>query len=258
LRQFVFTRKTINELAQEHGHCVNWIRKELRAVSIFHKVPEPLAVVVVADCVFFKRSYGLLVFRDTHRHRNLYWHELQTETISDYQRGREYLQSKGFIIQAIVIDGRPGVRALFSDIPVQMCHFHQKAIVNRYLTRRPKLHAGKELRSIAMTLCDTNEEGLSDALKQWHERWQSFLKERTVNPDSKRWHYTHKRLRAAYRSLKNNLPLLFTYQKYPELNIPNTTNSLDGLFSHLKGLIRVHRGLKADLKRKIIDYFLQN
>ncbi|HSW62829.1 MAG TPA: hypothetical protein VLH56_05930 [Dissulfurispiraceae bacterium] len=54
------------------------------------------------------------------------------------------------------------------------------------------------------------------------------------------------------------LPSLFTYQKHPELNIPNTTNSLDGLFAHLKDLLRVHRGLKKDLKNKIIADFLQN
>jgi len=70
------------------------------------------------------------------------------------------------------------------------------------------------------------------------------LKEKTVNPETNKWFYTHKRLRSVYRSLKTNLPYLFTYQKYPELNIPNTTNSLDGTFSNFKSLPRIHRGLK--------------
>jgi len=130
--------------------------------------------------------------------------------------GRESLfQSKGFIISAIVIDGRVGVKALFSYIPVQMCHFHQMAIINRYLTRRPKFQAGKQLRSIAMTLCETTVNDLRDALEQWHNRWQIFLKEKTLTAETNYWHYTHRRLRAAYRSLKNNLPFLFTFQKYP-------------------------------------------
>ncbi|HEY4478754.1 MAG TPA: hypothetical protein VI981_00100, partial [Candidatus Paceibacterota bacterium] len=42
------------------------------------------------------------------------------------------------------------------------------------------------------------------------------------------------KVRGAYLSMERNLPYLFTYQKYPELNIPNTTNSLDGSFTHLK------------------------
>jgi hypothetical protein len=138
-----------------------------------------------------------------------------------------------------------------------MCHFHQKAIINRYLTRRPRLQAGKELRSLVMTLCRTNEKDFNEALQMWHETWQPFLKERTIEIGTKRWYYTHKRLRAAYRSLKNNLPHLFTYQRYPELNIPNTTNSLDGSFAHLKELVKLHRGLKLDLKLKIIHAYLQ-
>jgi len=68
--------------------------------------------------------------------------------------------------------------------------------------------------------------------------------------------YTHKRLRSAYRSLKINLPYLFTYQKYPQLNIPNTTNSLDGCFAYLKELVRVHRGANKGRKRKIIHDIL--
>jgi len=228
----------------------------LRLVKI-HQLPVcPGDVVVVAGCVFFGRTFGYLVFRDPHNRRNLYWQKVYTETVADYKQARQYLKEQGFQFRAIVIDGRPGIREVFSDIPVQMCHFHQKAIINRYLTRNPKLEAGIQLRKIAMTLCNTNEKRFSEDLQKWHEQWQYFLKERTVNPDTNRWHYTHKRLRSAYRSLKNNLLFLFSYQRYPELNIPNTTNSLDGLFAHLKDYLRVHRGLKSDLKTKLILSFL--
>jgi hypothetical protein len=40
------------------------------------------------------------------------------------------------------------------------------------------------------------------------------------------------------------------------LNIPNTTNSLDGCFSYLKELVKIHRGSRKDLKRKIIEEIL--
>jgi len=39
-------------------------------------------------------------------------------------------------------------------------------------------------------------------------------------------HYTHPRIRAAYRSLRTNLPYLFTYKNYRNLAISNTTNAL--------------------------------
>ena len=127
------------------------------------------------DCVFFRRSRGYLVVRDAHNSRNVYWSEIQSETIDEYQCARDTLEGQGFSLKAIVIDGRPGVRKLFEDLPVQMCHFHQKAIITRYLTRRPKLEAGKELREIVHVLCNTNEQTFADAIDVWHEKWKEFL-----------------------------------------------------------------------------------
>lgn len=213
---------------------------------------------MVADVTFWKRMYGFIVFRAPKLKRNLYCKLIPYETIAEYWLGRITMEDQGFKISAIVLDGRPGVRNLFSDIPVQMCHFHQKKIVQRYLTSNPKLQAGIELRKIAMTLCNTDEETFTKQLKTWYIKWELFLKEKTTDPITGRWHYTHKRVRSAYRSLNNNLPYLFTYQKYPELDIPNTTNSLDGFFAHLKTRIRIHRGLREPIKRKMIEYILGN
>jgi hypothetical protein len=139
-----------------------------------------------------------------------------------------------------------------------MCHFHQKQIITRYLTNNPKLEAGIALKKIIATLCKTNEKDFTNALYNWHQQWSTFLKERTVDALTGKWFYTHKRLRSAYRSLKMNLPYLFTYQKHPDLNpdVIGTTNSLDGCFAYLKDLVRVHRGASKTLKRKIIHEIL--
>ena len=213
---------------------------------------------MVADVTFWGRMYGFIVFRTPVLKKNLYYKLIPYETIHEYMIGRTILEQKGFKISAIVLDGRPGVRNIFSDIPVQMCHFHQKQITRRYLTNNPKLEAGIQLKKVADTLCNTDEETFTKALESWYQIWATFLKERTTDPITGRWHYTHKRVRAAYRSLKINLPYLFTYKKYPELNIPNTTNSLDGSFSHLKKKINIHRGLREPIKRKMIEHILGN
>lgn len=139
-----------------------------------------------------------------------------------------------------------------------MCQFHQVAIINRYLTRKPKLEAGKELRSIALFLTSTDEKEFIVLLDNWYLKWKDFLKEKSINLETQRLHYAHKRLRSAYRSLKTNLPYLFTYQRYPELTIPNTTNSLDGTFSYFKTLLRVHRGMNKDKRYKAICEILKN
>lgn len=255
-KKFVWERKTIKNLCKEYHRSKDWIRKHLKLARVNIQLIKPQSAVFIADATFFKRKFGIVVFRIPCLQRNIYWQETLYETISDYQQGRIDLEKQGFKFQAIVLDGRPGVRAVFSDIPVQMCHYHQKQIINRYLTTRPKLQASIELRNIVQFLCHSNEKIFTDKLNHWHEKWIIFLKEKTINEEKGKWFYKHKRIRSAYRSLKANLPYLFTYQEYPQLNIPNTTNSLDGYFSHLKELVKIHRGLNSILKRKLIDEIL--
>lgn len=220
---------------------------------------DPGGLVIVVDATFFSRAYGFIVFRSPELKRNLYSACIGYESIMEYHKGIMAIQKQGFSIKAVVLDGRPGVRNLFSDVPVQMCHFHQKQIIQRYLTCNPKLEAGIELKKIADTLTNTNKKEFIKKLTNWHNKWNDFLKERTVDIfNRRRWHYTHRRLRSAYRSLNINLPYLFTYQKYPALNIPNTTNSLDGSFAHLKEKVTIHRGLRIQIKKKMIKQILVN
>jgi hypothetical protein len=137
---------------------------------------------------------------------------------------------------------------------VQMCHFHQIQIVLRYITRRPRLPASQELKSLIHNLPHTDKESFEYWLEKWSVKWNSFLKEKTYDEDGK-WHYTHKRLRQAYRSIQKHLPYLFTYHQHAEM--PNTTNSLEGTFAHIKDKIRLHRGLRWDRKLKIIFELLR-
>ena len=215
------------------------------------------ALVIVADTTFFSRANGLTVFRAPHLKKNVWWQATIQERAEVYLKGKTHLEQNGFAIQAVVLDGRRGMRGVFAGIPIQMCHFHQKQIVKRRLTTRPKIEASRELKTVTDTLPKTNEPTFAANLSAWHEKWKDFLKQKTTDLNTGRWFYTHKRVRAAYRSLKTNLPYLFTYQKYPELNIPNTTNSLDGFFNRLKSLVFVHRGLKPSRRMKIIVEILK-
>ena len=168
-----------------------------------------------------------------------------------------FLEKKGYVIQGVVIDGKQGVPKVFENIPVQMCQFHQIKTITSKLTKNPKLEAGKELRKLSLTLTNTAEEKFKKELNEWHEKWKDFLKEKTLDPITKKGPYTHKKLRSAYKNLDKNLPLLFTYQKHKKLNIPNTTNSLDGgVFSHLKKLLKNHNGLRMELREKLVDDYL--
>ncbi len=233
------------------------MQRQLKGIEIPKKELEPDEVVIVMDTTYFKRFFGVMVFRCPHRRKNLLWKFLPYETIAAYKDGIEELRVQGWKVKAIVCDGRRGVLQGFS-CPVQMCHFHQAAIVTRYVTRRPKLEAGQDLQSLMRFLPKVDEAQFILWLELWYDKWGEFLKERTIDEVTGRWHYTHRRLRSAYYSVKRNLPCLFTYLRYPELNIPNTSNSLEGIFTHIKKNIRLHGGLRIHQKQPMIEEFLRS
>jgi hypothetical protein len=255
-KKYVWHRQTISQLAKHYGKSKSWVRQQLDEAPVTPKKVKRCSTVIVADVTFVKRIFGVGVIRSPHLKKNLYWKKVATETSELYHELRWETEKMGIEITAAVIDGKPGIIEAFWDLPVQMCHFHQMQIMTRYLTTRPKTFAGQTLRHISLLIPRSNYEDMGMMLNSWHDEFGEFLKEKTYNHDTKRWHYTHKRLRSAHRSLARNLYILYTYQRYPRLNIPNTTNSLDGSFSHLKDMLRIHRGLKKDRKLKLINEIL--
>ncbi len=233
-----------------------WIKKKLDHCSV--KIPQltPGKTIFVMDTTYFGRGFGVMVFRCALRRINLYWKFLPYETIAEYVSGVKYLEQQGWIVRGIVCDGRRGLFKAFPGIPMQMCQFHQIQNITKYITRHPKLEAGKALRNLVLLLTETDKESFCFWLEQWHSTWNYFLQEKIYDPEKKRNKYRHRKLRSAYRSLQTNLPYLFTFYDHPELSIPNTTNILDGYFSILKEKVSIHRGVTRLRKMKIIDALL--
>jgi len=213
------------------------------------------------DASFFGKrqdKFGLIVAKDVRTGTPVSYHFIQHETLKEYQRLHEDIEAMEYKILSVTIDGKRGLFGLFEPIPVQMCHFHQQAILTRYLTKNPQSNAAMDLKRIASCLGKVNAKRFTCLLSSWYKRHSDFYHEKVQDDTKKGWHYKHKRLRSAYRSLQRHLPYLFTYKKYPELSLPNTTNALDGgLFSPLKDLLKVHRGIGIEMKKKIITDYLE-
>ena len=186
------------------------------------------------DTTYFDRKFGLMVFMDNTTKAVLYYAIVSHETNSAYKQGVEHLASLGVDVQSIICYGRRGLRTLFIRTPCQMCQFHQLQIVTRYLTRRPKNIASIELRGLALELTKLDKGTFTKRLDQWYLTHKDYLDERSTNEVMGKTWYTHKRLRSAYPSLRTNRDWLFTYRDYEHLDIPNTINALEGLFSELK------------------------
>lgn len=194
--------------------------------------------------------------------RNLVWREIRSETLTHYTALLADIVAAGIRPSAFVIDGRRGVKELilktFPHISLQLCQFHAVQTVTKHLTKRPRLEAGRQLRKLALTLVRCSRTTFTRRLARWERRWCTFLGEHTHNASKRGWHYTHKKLRSAYFGLKRNLPWLFMCRHCRTLGIPNTTNSCDGWFAHLKQRVKIHRGLNPQRRKKMADFLLEN
>jgi transposase-like protein len=220
-------------------------------------VKNPRDVIVLMDTTYWGHSFGVMLFKDSITKENLLKYYVKNESNALYQKGINELKEKGNKIKAIVCDGRRGLLNSFNGIPIQMCQFHQAAIIRRYITKNPKLPASIELKEVVKLMSKTDKESFEGVLNEWFDKWKEFLNERTLNEETGKSFYTHKRLRSAHRSLKTNLKWLFTWYDNIELNIPNTTNAIDGHFADLKNKLRNHNGLSITRKKKFIDGFLK-
>ena len=255
--EYTSGKQTYEQLANKYNCSKRTIQRKIDLYKVNITRKEPRKVVVLMDTTYWGRNFGVMLFKDSYTKENLLKYYVKSESNALYIQGINELKSKGFEVVAIVCDGRRGLLQSFGDIPVQMCQFHQVAIIRRYITKNPKLIASIELKEFVAMMKNTDFESFEGGLGLWFVKWESFLNERTTNTETGKSHYTHKRLRSAYRSLKTNSKWLFTWYHNIELKIPNTTNAIDGHFSDLKNKLRNHNGLSRARKIKFIDEFLK-
>jgi hypothetical protein len=154
---------------KQHDRSIPWIKKQLDAFEPKAREIDPSTITIVADATFYGRKsdrLGTLVFKDVLNNKIVACKHIDTETANDYKQLVEELTEQGFVIQGVTIDGKRGVAKAFSYIPVQMCHFHQIAIIKRYLTSRPKLEASIELLKLCRRIPTSTQSRFTDSRPQ--------------------------------------------------------------------------------------------
>ena len=260
-KEYVFGKQTFRELKEDYGRDRRTLKDFLSSYIAPEKTHDPRRINLVVDATYFgerkeKTSWCAVVFRDPKRKENLWWTFTKTETTSVYIQGRKYLESLGYTILSVTGDGFGGLREAFHDLPFQMCHVHMERIVVNSTTKKPILEAGKVLLALTRSLHQkiTSEE-FKYYFKKYIERYQTFLNEKTINPDTGETSLTHEPLYKATMSIVRFLPYLFTFET--NKNISRTTNSLEGHFSHIKIIVGVHRGLtRSQMERVLHSIFL--
>ena len=252
---YVFGKQTIRELARDYHVDKRTVRDHLNTYKAPNKTHNPRRINLVVDAFYLGEkteytSWCPLVFRDPKRKENLWWDFFDHETTRSYEEGRKALESLGYEIVSITGDGFSGIRQAFAGIPYQMCHVHMERLVIQGTTRKPQLEAGKVLLALVKTLHQNiDSTTFRKYLTQYIEKYQTFLNEKTILADgTSTW--THEGVRSASLSLVKFFPYLFTFEQHKD--IPKTTNSLEGHFSHIRDIIGVHRGVKRPHMEKIL------
>lgn len=255
----------IKQISKKYGFSINKVKKIIGSYLAPPIVPHGQHDVVGMDCTYFgKRNineWGLLIIVDLHSGECLYCEEIPGhETWAHYCQALDTLAGFGVRPKVCVIDGVTGLAGVLAlrGIAVQYCQFHQIKTINTYLTKHPVLEPNIELRKIVLSLTHVNRRTFKSLFDQWFYRNEAWLNEKTYNPETRKPEWTHPKTRSAVHSLHNNFKYLYTFEQYPELNIPNTNNMLEGINSAIKHKLNHHRGAKKQLKTQLVRVFLSD
>lgn len=250
-------KQTVKELAEHFGISESTIKRHLHNVTIEWEQPSLSGSGFVhLDATYWGHNWGIMLALDDATGKVLYLAFIKSETNADYETAVKSIRERGFTINGVIIDGKKGLFSLLSDYKIQMCQFHMKQIVRRYLTLNPRLKAARALKDIMETLTSTNRETFEQNYANWKLEWYDCLHRRTRLKTGKT-QYTHKRLRSAMHSIDFYLPYLFTYQQQECNGMPNTNNKIEGTFTDLKKNLNNHSGMiEMNRKRFICGFFL--
>ena len=257
-KEYTEGKQTIVQLADKYGLSTRTISRHLEKHKAETYQPRyDRKVIVLMDATYTSKRSGIMVFKDSIS-KDLLWYKFldKHETLQDYKEGIEYVRRHYNIIGG-VCDGLKGLIQAFPEYPIQYCQFHQVKTVRSYLTLHPESKAGEELLQLSYNLTKTDKESFMADFEGWYERHKYFINERSEPDKNGKTHYTHKRLRSAWLSLKRNMPYLWVWYDNMDLGIPNTNNGIESVFTTLKTQLRLHNGMSKEHKKSFIRSFLK-
>lgn len=248
----------MGDIAEHYGVSPSTIKRRLSNIRIRWSQPQISGGGYVhLDTTYWGHNWGVLLALDNASRKPLYLEFISHETIDGYLEALDSIEKRGFKIRGIIIDGKKGLFNRLLDRRLQMCQYHMKEIVKRYLTKNPKLLAARELLALVNMLTCIGEEEFKASFSQWRQRWNEVLSKRSTSSRTGKTRYTHRRLRTAMNSLNFFLPYLFTFQHDGCAGMPNTNNLIEGVFSDLKKNLNCHCGMNESSRKRFIAGFFK-
>lgn len=262
--KWILERQTFKTLSRDSGLSIDTLQRTFYTYldeSPDVKILKRERVHLRIDATYFKR-FCALCYQD---HEDGYTQLVRFSDGEHFEEIREDLTNLirlGVHIESITTDGHKSIlKAIKKSLPdaiVQRCLVHIQRMCLLWLTRFPKHLAGIELRQLVLQIMAIKTENdrlyWTRQFSMWHERHKVYLLEKTFNQSTGRYWYTHKLLRRSYLTIKRALPNMFHYLTNPK--IPATTNGIEGLFSHLKNHLDLHRGLTLKHRVNFIKWYV--
>ena len=257
--RWLTSKKSLEDVAREMMVSVQSLTKWFE--PFWSTPPQPkihtgVRVLVLDGTSVMKRTCMLLIAGSGDTHRPVSWMDVPRECYDAWVVFLKDLTWHGVTPQVVVCDGQRGllkaIREVWPSVKIQRCLIHVVRQACIWLTRNPQTKAGRELLELVKQLpriqTRRQKRRWVRAFHYWSRRHDKFLKDRSYGP-SRRWWYTHRKLRGTRSLLRNALPDLFRFVTDP--SIPKTSNHVEGgLNARLKELFRCHRGFS--LQRKLI------
>jgi len=257
-------RQTFKTLSRDSGLCIDTLQRTF--YEYLERFPEVKilkrsGVNLRVDATYFQQ-FCLVCYQDDLDGYTQLIRFTDGEHYVEIREDLENLIRLGVQIESITTDGHKSIlKAIKKSLPdavVQRCLVHIQRMCLLWLTRFPKHMAGVELRKLVLLLLkirtDNDRLFWISELHSWYQTHKDYLQEKTFNPATGRYWYTHKLLRRSYFTIKRALPNMFHYLSNPK--IPATTNGIEGFFSHLKNHLDLHRGLTVQHRVNFIKWYV--
>ena len=264
-KKWVLHRQTIEQLSRESKYSIRSLK------TLFHNYLSQAPVLkyysnewlyLLIDGTYFSNDICLIIYRDDNIKFTQLYRITDGEHYTEIQEDLQNLLLLGIKIKSITSDGHKAilkaVKHSNSTIIFQRCLVHIQRECSLWLTAHPKTIQGFSLLTLVhqLHLIETEEQKQQwiKQLYDWHLNHKDYINQKTINPNTNRFWYTHKLVRRAFIHLKNALPNMFEYLQ--DNKIPKTTNGLESFFGHLKSHIKIHRELTKEHRKNFIKWYL--
>lgn len=106
--KWALNRQTYKNLASEYHLSERTIQKKIQAFSASLSFTDvsPCPIVLIIDTTYFGRGLGIMAFKRADINQIIKIKLVENESAKTYQQGIEELKTQGWIIRAIVCDGK--------------------------------------------------------------------------------------------------------------------------------------------------------